>query len=101
MIMKTAKVFEKDYKDLVVKAKEVCRARVRSGSYGNKKIQFTACETWFSDKCNEINLWTYWLVENYIHTDGRSFLEIYKTDEPAFTELVNKTLIKTIVKVVH
>lgn len=50
----------KDYKDLVAKAKEIWRAGIRSGSYGNKKIQFTACETWFSDKCNEINLWTYW-----------------------------------------
>lgn len=50
----------KDYKDLVAQAKEVWRARVGNGSYGNKRIQFTACETWFSDKCNEINLWTYW-----------------------------------------
>ncbi|MCH5344227.1 MAG: hypothetical protein J1E64_09320 [Acetatifactor sp.] len=49
-----------DYKDLVAKAKEVWRARVKNGSYGNEKIQFKACETWFSDKCNEINLWTYW-----------------------------------------
>lgn len=38
------------------------------------------------------------VVENHIHTDGRTFLEIYKTDEPAFTELVNKTLISDIVK---
>ena len=38
------------------------------------------------------------VVENRIHKDGRTFLEIYKTDEPAFTELVNKTLIKTIIE---
>ena len=50
----------KDYKALVAQAKEVWRARVRDGSYGNKGIQFTDCETWLSDKCNEINLWTYW-----------------------------------------
>lgn len=50
----------KNYSDLVALAKEVWRARVRNGGYENEKIQFIDCETWFSDKCNEINLWTYW-----------------------------------------
>ena len=49
-----------EYKDLVAKAKEVWCARVRNGSYKNETIQFTACKTWRSDMCNEINLWTYW-----------------------------------------
>lgn len=30
--------------------------------------------------------------------NGRSYEEIYKTDEPAYTELVNKTIIHNIVK---
>lgn len=49
-----------DYRTLVDRAKEVCRARVKEGSYGNGKIKFTDCDTWLTDKCNEINLWTYW-----------------------------------------
>lgn len=49
-----------DYKTLVDRAKEVCRARVKEGSYGNEKIKFTDCDTWLTDKCHEINLWTYW-----------------------------------------
>lgn len=51
-----------------------------------------------------------WLNTDFVKTDSytprlvehskyyRTFLEIYKTDEPAFTELVNKTLIKTIIE---
>lgn len=49
-----------DYKSLVVQAKEVCRARVREGSYRNSRIVYTDCNTWLTDKCKEINLWTYW-----------------------------------------
>ena len=47
------------YKSLVALAKNVCHARVKKGSYGNKRIQFADCETWLTDKCKEINLWTY------------------------------------------
>lgn len=49
-----------DYGTLVDRAKEMCRARVREGSYGNAKIKYIDCDTWLTDKCNEINLWTYW-----------------------------------------
>ena len=50
----------KNYNDLVALTKEIWRARVRNGSYESGRIKFEKSETWFSDKCNEINLWTYW-----------------------------------------
>lgn len=49
-----------EYRTLVNQAKEVCHAKVEAGSYRNSKIVYTDCETWLTDKCNEINLWTYW-----------------------------------------
>lgn len=49
-----------NYRALVDQAKEVCHARVKGGSYRNSKIVYTDCDTWLTDKCNEINLWTYW-----------------------------------------
>lgn len=38
------------------------------------------------------------VVENRVHEDGRTFLDIYKNNEKAFTKLVNKTLIRKIVE---
>ena len=35
--------------------------------------------------------------EHITHTDGRNYLDIYRTDEPTFTELINKQIIHSII----